>query len=220
MRELTKKECGEHDPEFVQDIFDIIGHLAFTLDAAKFLDAYFSEESTGRDAITYDVTADKIIEAHRKHNNNGANIHDTKIVELLRLYLDTSERGTKKTQQWIAETESTLASIAENYTKNLISGTDFINQVAAKKRAIWGDGQKILWATGESLMIASPYGVGKTTLAGLISKATLLGGSVLGYPINQDAINTDGDELKLLYLALDRPNKSQHPSCANSPPPN
>ncbi len=33
---------------------------------------------------------------------------------------------------------------------------------------MWGDGDNILWAEGESLIIAGPDGVGKTTVAGLI----------------------------------------------------
>ena len=66
--------------------------------------------------------------------------------------------------------------------------------------AIWGTGTNVLWAEGESLMIAGPMGLGKTTLGGQLVRARLgLGdGYVLGLPVT-DSGGT------ILYLAMDRP---------------
>jgi hypothetical protein len=66
--------------------------------------------------------------------------------------------------------------------------------------AIWGTGTNVLWAEGESLMIAGPMGLGKTTLGGQLTKARLgLGdGYVLGLPVK------DSGGI-VLYLAMDRP---------------
>ena len=66
--------------------------------------------------------------------------------------------------------------------------------------AIWGTDTNVLWAEGESLMIAGPMGLGKTTLGGQLVRARLgLGdGHVLGLPV------TDSGGI-LLYLAMDRP---------------
>lgn len=80
----------------------------------------------------------------------------------------------------------------------IVNGADFVFGSAADLVPRWGDGSNVLWASGESLMIAAPPGVGKTTLAtqivgGLIGKT----GSVLGYPVLPAR--------RVLYLAMDRP---------------
>lgn len=68
-----------------------------------------------------------------------------------------------------------------------------------EKPPIWGRDDEILWPEDESLLIAAPTGIGKTTLANLIVQASVgLGsGEVLGYPV------TECD--RVLYLAMDRP---------------
>jgi hypothetical protein len=64
---------------------------------------------------------------------------------------------------------------------------------------LWGDDERILWAEGESLMIAGGMGLGKTTLAGQIIRAQLgLDDNVLGLPVSP----AGGP---ILYLAMDRP---------------
>lgn len=68
--------------------------------------------------------------------------------------------------------------------------------------AIWGDGMEVLWAGGESLIIEASYGVGKTTLAGLLVRGKIYGQAVLGYPVRK---LPDGQ--RILYLALDRPDQ-------------
>ncbi|ASL09170.1 AAA family ATPase [Mycobacterium intracellulare subsp. chimaera] len=68
--------------------------------------------------------------------------------------------------------------------------------------AIWGQGMDVLWADGESMIFESSPGVGKTTAAGLLVRAMLLGGDVLGYPVRP---LPDGQ--RILYLALDRPDQ-------------
>jgi len=65
--------------------------------------------------------------------------------------------------------------------------------------ALWGDGDDILWAEGEAMMIAGGMGLGKTTLAGQIIRAQLgLSTEVLGLPVHPI-------EGVILYLAMDRP---------------
>jgi 5S rRNA maturation endonuclease (ribonuclease M5) len=68
-----------------------------------------------------------------------------------------------------------------------------------EKPAIWGRDDEVLWPDDEGLIIAAPTGVGKTTLANLIVRASIgLGtGDVLGYPISECD--------RVLYLAMDRP---------------
>lgn len=68
---------------------------------------------------------------------------------------------------------------------------------------MWGDGTQILWAEGESLMIAGPMGLGKTTLAGMLIRAQLRCSghdSALDLPVAA----CDG---RILYLAMDRPSQ-------------
>ena len=66
--------------------------------------------------------------------------------------------------------------------------------------ALWGNGSTVLWCPGEPLMIAAYQGLGKTTLAGQLTRALigLGGGKVLGFPVADTAA-------RVLYLAMDRP---------------
>lgn len=64
--------------------------------------------------------------------------------------------------------------------------------------AVWGDGDEVLWASGESLIISGQPGTGKTTLLQQVVLARLgLGKEVLGWPVAPGG--------RLLYLAMDRP---------------
>ncbi|ORA99870.1 AAA family ATPase [Mycobacterium mantenii] len=81
-----------------------------------------------------------------------------------------------------------------------MDGGSFIFDEPADIPAVWGSGGQVLWAEGESLMIAGQQGLGKTTLAGRIVRARLgLGdGTVLGLPVAPT-------DRPALYLAMDRP---------------
>lgn len=80
-------------------------------------------------------------------------------------------------------------------------GGSFILDGSGQPTALWGDGDDVLWAEGEALLLASLQGLGKSTLgqqlalgrAGFAEYNTLL-----GYPIRPG----DG---RVLYLAMDRP---------------
>lgn len=79
-----------------------------------------------------------------------------------------------------------------------VDGATFIfDQPALETR--WGDGERVLWAQGEALLIAGPPGVGKTTLTGQIVRELIgLGqGDLLDLTIAPAA--------RVLYLAMDRP---------------
>jgi replicative DNA helicase len=70
--------------------------------------------------------------------------------------------------------------------------------------AVWGQGEDILWAEGESVIIAGPDGVGKTTLAGCLVRARLgIGdGEVLGHPVSPG-------KRRVLLLLMDRPRQAR-----------
>ena len=78
-----------------------------------------------------------------------------------------------------------------------------ILDVPAIPAAVWGRGEEILWAKGQSLILAGPDGVGKTTVAGNIIEARLgLGpAAVLGLPVCPG-------ERNVLVLLMDRPQQS------------
>ncbi|AEK09529.1 DNA primase/helicase [Mycobacterium phage LittleE] len=70
-------------------------------------------------------------------------------------------------------------------------------------KPIWGTDSECLWASGESLMLAAPPGLGKSTLAGRLVRAQLgLQDSVLGLPVAPS-------DKPILYLAADRPRQLQ-----------
>ena len=81
----------------------------------------------------------------------------------------------------------------------LVDGASFILDTPREVPAIWGRGQRVLWARGESLLLVGPDGVGKTTIAGQLTLARLgLAAEVLGLPVTATAG-------RVLYLACDRP---------------
>ena len=78
-------------------------------------------------------------------------------------------------------------------------GGSFVLDSPPLPPAIWGDGQEVLWAEGEALMICGPAGVGKTTLAVQVvaGRMGIGDGGVLGLPVQPGR--------RVLYLAMDRP---------------
>lgn len=66
--------------------------------------------------------------------------------------------------------------------------------------AVWGDGQIVAWAEGETMMLCGDPGLGKTTLAQRLTLACcgLGDGTVLGLPVADDG-------RRVLYIAADRP---------------
>lgn len=80
-----------------------------------------------------------------------------------------------------------------------IGGGSFIFDQPDTVEALWGDGDEVLWARGEALMICGPSGVGKTTLTGQIVRGLLgLEPTLLGLTVTPVKRN-------VLYLAMDRP---------------
>lgn len=80
-----------------------------------------------------------------------------------------------------------------------VDGASFVLDIPPTIPALWGDGDQILWAEGESLMIAGPMGLGKTTLAGQLIRTQLGIGDpeMLGLAV--------APRRRVLYLAMDRP---------------
>ena len=86
----------------------------------------------------------------------------------------------------------------EHHDERYVSGGAFIFDQPDEIPARWGDGEQILWAKGEALMLCGPPGVGKTTLTGQVVRGLLgLQDNVLGYTV--------APAEKVLYLAMDRP---------------
>jgi hypothetical protein len=80
------------------------------------------------------------------------------------------------------------------------SAASLLAEAQGPPRAVWGSGHDVLWSSGEPLLIGAGVGAGKTTLAGLLVRALLFGGDVLGRPVVPLAPGK-----RVLYLALDRP---------------
>jgi len=118
--------------------------------------------------------------------------HDTTVEQELR-YLRARDEARNR---YAAEVDA--AEPDTTYDKLLVDGAAFILDIPPGIPAIWGSGDEVLWAEGESLLICGPPGVGKTTLAGLVLTALLgLRTDVLGLPVKPCT--------KVLYLAMDRP---------------
>ena len=99
------------------------------------------------------------------------------------------------------ETGEMLERASRQDGSRLVDGASFVLDVPDAIPALWGQGDRVLWAEGESLMICGLPGLGKTTLAGMLLRAQLATGiheQVLGLPVAP----VSG---KILYLAMDRP---------------
>ncbi|MGQ0832275.1 MAG: AAA family ATPase [Microthrixaceae bacterium] len=83
-------------------------------------------------------------------------------------------------------------------TFDFTAGGRFVLDAPGHVPAIWGDGDDVLWAQGEPLVIAGPPGVGKSTVLSNVLRARLgLESGALGYSVEPAE--------RVLYLACDRP---------------
>lgn len=84
-------------------------------------------------------------------------------------------------------------------TARLVAGGSFIFDQPDGVPAVWGEGDEVLWAEGESLLIVGPPGTGKTTVTGQLVRGRLgLEDHAIAWPVKPGA-------RKILYLAMDRP---------------
>jgi replicative DNA helicase len=99
--------------------------------------------------------------------------------------------------------ELSLAAPEIQVASRMFSGTTFALSERAVLESVWGRGSEVLWAGGEPLLIASPTGVGKTTLANRLMLARLGVGSeeILGFPVSEA-------DRPILYIAADRPRQA------------
>lgn len=101
----------------------------------------------------------------------------------------------------LVEADEVLAedAVPPGMSGRLFDGIAFAEEASNAGPSIWGDGEQILWQTGEPLMLYGPQGVGKSTIAQriLLARAgaipTLLG------------IHIEPADAPILYVAADRP---------------
>ncbi|WP_371633099.1 AAA family ATPase [Streptomyces sp. NBC_01259] len=81
-----------------------------------------------------------------------------------------------------------------------VDGWSFVADTPATTEPVWGTPGKAAWASGESLMLVGPPGVGKSTIAQQIVLARLgLIAQVLDMPVREGE--------KVFYIAADRPSQ-------------
>lgn len=80
-----------------------------------------------------------------------------------------------------------------------MDGLAFLTE-AADESPLWGEGDRVLWAPGEGLMICGPQGVGKSTIVQqlMLARLALNPPEMCGLPVAVD-------DRPILYLAMDRP---------------
>lgn len=112
-------------------------------------------------------------------------------------------RARKAAELQFTQEQAELAKAAAAEAARVHDGGSFLLDLPPTPPALWGKGDDILWARGEALMIAGPQGVGKTTIAGQLLRATIgIGGEVLGLPV-------EPTNNRVLYLAMDRPEQAR-----------
>jgi replicative DNA helicase len=117
-------------------------------------------------------------------------------------YLQDHEDVTDAQRAWAALVTKGGVSPAERESRVKPGGT-FILDEPAEIPAIWGDGERVLWAEGEALMITGHQGVGKTTIGQqlVLARLGIRDGGLLGLPVS---LSTG----RVLYLAMDRPRQA------------
>ncbi len=112
-------------------------------------------------------------------------------------------RAQAMARETFAAEEAEKAKRAMQDSIRVFTGGAFLLDLPDNPPAIWGKGDDILWAEGESLMIAGPQGVGKTTIAGQLIRGLIgLQPEVLGFPMRP--VNK-----RVGYLAMDRPQQAR-----------
>ena len=97
------------------------------------------------------------------------------------------------------EQQPVTASPARDWQQRLVPGGSFVLDQPREVPALWGSGNRVVWARGEALMVVGPAGVGKTTLAQQVIVARLgITSQVLDLPVAPTGS-------RVLYLACDRP---------------
>jgi len=85
------------------------------------------------------------------------------------------------------------------WKSRLLPGGSFVLDQPREVPSLWGSGDRVLWARGESLMVVGPAGVGKSTLAQQVVIARVgITSTVLDLPVTPTSS-------RVLYLACDRP---------------
>jgi hypothetical protein len=84
-------------------------------------------------------------------------------------------------------------------THTFLSGDAFVLDAPLRAAAVWGSGDQVAWAQGESLILFSPQGVGKSTVAGQLVAARL------GLQTELMQLPVQPGQGRVLYLACDRP---------------
>jgi len=98
-----------------------------------------------------------------------------------------------------ADAEDSSDPAVEDFSGRVLTGGTFILDAPTDVPAVWGSGDSVLWARGESLMLVGPPGVGKSTLAQQVLLARL---GITASVLDQ---NVEPTGSKVLYLACDRP---------------
>lgn len=88
--------------------------------------------------------------------------------------------------------------------RQLVNGATFVLDTSAEVEAVWGESDgRVLWASGEPLILVAPQGVGKTTFAQRLTLGRIgLCPKLLSMPVASD-------ERRVLYIAADRPRQAQ-----------
>lgn len=115
----------------------------------------------------------------------------------------TVMRGRHRAKELFDIEQAQAAKASLEMSTRVHDGASFLLDMPPLPPSIWGNEGDILWSRGESLIIAGPQGVGKTTLAGQLLRGALgLLPTVLGYPI----VPCDH---RVGYLAMDRPEQAR-----------
>lgn len=103
----------------------------------------------------------------------------------------------------VRDTATTAQQPTGGRERAVVDGAAFILDIPPGVPAVWGAGERVAWAAGETLLIVGPAGVGKTTLVQqlVLRRCGIAGGDLLELPVTVDPRPT-------LYVAGDRPRQA------------
>jgi replicative DNA helicase len=179
--------------EFKLDNYPAVKDAVYKNSADRSTNTFYVMAACYRASLTFPQACWAVYQSDRLTGRLQERKEDDEI-ELMRVWhrvIDDEQRQRQKAEQ--ADTGE-----GNDGAERIVDGATFILSAPETIPAVWGRNDEVLWAEGESLMIAGTLGLGKTTLAGQLVRALLFGGEVLGFPVAPV-----GEPI--LYLAMDRP---------------
>lgn len=180
-------------PAYSLDYVTHLASFALTLDADGF------ETVRSSVPVGHQQAFDVSVMAQRMTGEGAENDRRKRLLDGELEKLEIRDEAKRLHQQNVAKAQREEVGAHEQV---MVDGADFLLDTPVDTVAVWGDGDDVILADGEALMIVGKAGVGKTTIVNQFIRARLgVTDKALGYSVVPSKAN-------VLYLACDRPRQA------------